>query len=65
MYSENTHLKGETSTVGLTSCLDGLFLTRQVNLLLFNNCKSAESKQVKQDLSNTFPVSEYSMLKLI
>ena len=36
-----------------TSCLDGLDLTKQVNLLLFNINKAAESKQVKQEVSCT------------
>ena len=56
-------------TVRLTSCLDGLESTKQVNLLLFNISKAAESKQVKQDISCTVIftslVSEYYLMSLL
>ena len=45
----------------LTSCLTGLDLTKQVNLLLFNTHKAAESKLVKQEVSFTviLPLTKY------
>ena len=42
----------------LLTCLDGLDAIRQVNILLFNKSKAAESKQVKLEVSHAdiFPL---------
>ena len=58
--AENTHFLSGSITVLLTSCLNGLDLTKQVNMFLMQH-KQISCKQFKQKVSRTviLPLLEY------
>ena len=52
-FEQRTLNIGGSITVWLTTCLTGLYLTKQVNMLLINRSKEAKFKENKQEVSRT------------